>query len=218
MCNNPKGSSITLQTAVLMQVKEFAQNNVVFSIHDITRNVRDKVSAGSLEIPEVEVSGASFRFDIPHVKVKSLFLDMFNTGVFDPYFTLDREFNDAGGYWVYTPQNASSVNQTVPIVNAPSYAPTTTTYTAPAAVVAPVKTANQKVSKPTITDRVEVYLNKCTANCYRPTIKQVQSAVKRGNLSSGWTCEELAGIIKNDLGYSLDDNDLDFVSTSVVNV
>lgn len=217
MCNNPQNPSITLQTAVLMQVKEFAQNNVVFSIHDITRNVRDKVSAGSLEIPEVEVSGASFRFDIPHVKVKSLFLDMFNTGVFDPYFTLDRQFNDAGGYWVYTPQNVS-VNQTVPIVNNSSvYGATSNISMAPAAVVAPVKTANQKVRRPTIEDRIGVYLNNCKdIGKINPTLKQVQGAVKRSNISSGWTCDELATIIGN-LGYSID-NVPTFVSAWIVKV
>ena len=99
MCNQVQ--SVTLQTAVLMQVKEFAQTNTPFSVHDITRTIRTKAAQGELEIPEVEVQGASFRFDIPHPKVKGIFEEMWKTGVFDPDFTLSRQFN--GMYWLYTP-------------------------------------------------------------------------------------------------------------------
>jgi hypothetical protein len=60
MCNQVQ--SVTLQTAVLMTVKEFAQNSQTFSVHDITRTIRSKAAQGDLEIPEVEVAGASFRF------------------------------------------------------------------------------------------------------------------------------------------------------------
>ena len=74
MCNQTQ--SVTLQTAVLLTVKEFAQANQPFSVHDITRTIRSKAANGDLEIPEVEVAGASFRFDIPHAKVKGLLYDL----------------------------------------------------------------------------------------------------------------------------------------------
>ena len=85
--------SVTLQTAIFMQAKEFAASNVPFSVHDITRILRVKTAQGELEIPEVEVSGASFRFDIPHAKVKALFDELDRTSAFDADFTTTRTFN-----------------------------------------------------------------------------------------------------------------------------
>ena len=100
--------SVTLQTAIFMQAKEFAASNVPFSVHDITRILRVKTAQGELEIPEVEVSGASFRFDIPHAKVKALFDELDRTSAFDADFTTTRTFN--GMYFEYTPQLVGNVS------------------------------------------------------------------------------------------------------------
>ncbi len=187
MCN--QAQSVTLQTAVLMTVKEFAQQNQTFSVHDITRTIRSKASQGDLEIPEVEVSGASFRFDIPHSRVKALFLEMWNSGVFDPDFTLTRNFNKGGGYFEYSP--------VVPAANA-VYASTTSTATTPA----PTTPSYSKNNAP-VQDRVVLYLNNCATRNFRPTLKQVQSAIKRGDASTGWSCEDLQKLIETTLGYSV---------------
>ena len=109
MCNNQNVPSVTLQSAVLLQVKEFVKNKQTFSVHDITRNIRSKASSGDLEIPETEVSGTSFKNDIPHAKVKNIFDNLWQTGVFDSEFTLSRLFN--GTYFEYTP---TLVNQMTP--------------------------------------------------------------------------------------------------------
>src|ERR1035441_7849921 len=121
MCNKQQVPSVTLQSAVLMQVKAFAQNNTPFSVHDITRTIRQKTSQGELEIPEVEVQGASFRFDIPHPKVKALFDELWTSGVFDPDFSLSRKFN--GMYFEYTPTSGndpytSTIPTTTPLATA----------------------------------------------------------------------------------------------------
>jgi hypothetical protein len=219
MCNNQNVPSMTLQNAVLLQVKEFVQNKQTFSVHDITCNIRSKASSGDLEIPEVEVSGASFKFDIPHTKVKSLFNDLWNTGVFDPDFTLDRKFN--GTYFEYTPSLVAAGNA------APQPGACTSSNTSVAtpavtiqsqSVPTPVVQTPLFIKCPSIVvkDRISLYLEHCRAKNFRPTIKQVQSAIKR-NVSSGWSCAEIQDVIENDLGYTVV-ADPDFVSISQVAV
>ena len=204
MCNATV-PSVTLQTAVLMQVQEFAKNGQTFSVHDITRVVRNKTYKGDMEIPEVEVQGASFRFDIPHTKVKSIFDDLWRSGVFDPDFTLTRNFN--GTYFEYTPSTwnnpPASVTPVAPVSN--TYNPLVTT----TPVISPVITAPSvpvaKLDKNVVFSRVNFYLNTCKNKGYRPTLKQVQSAIKRDQ-STGWTCEQLRDLIETDLGYNVVDN------------
>ena len=179
--------TVTLQTAILQQVAEFAANNTVFSVHDITVAVRSKTSAGELEIPEVEVQGASFRFDIPHSKVKALFDELYRTGVFDPNYRLDRAFN--GTYFEYTP---TTLNTTAPTPVPTAIAPT------PVSTV----TTTGAVSH-SIRSRVNLYLKNCAARKFQPTLRQVQSAIKRSDFSSGFSCEDLKDIIENQLGYPI---------------
>ena len=220
MCNQVP--SVTLQTAVLMQAKEFADNNQQFSVHDITRTLRLKTGQGELEIPEVETTGASFRFDIPHVKVKALFDELWRTGVFDPDFTLSRQFN--GVYFEYTP---SAVNQSA---NAGvSVNPTPTPQTAPPAPVNNVedriKTYPQR-PRPAwlacapvnnVEDRIKTYLSNCAIRNLRPTLRRVQSAIKRNDTIPIPSCEELKDCIENVLGYVVV-TDPDSISMSQVDV
>ena len=187
---------VTLQTAVFEQVKEFATNSQTFSVHDITRTLREKVAKGELEIPEVEVSGASFRFEIRHDKVKALFDEMYRTGTFDHDVTFTRSFN--GMYFDYTPTLVSSVNQSSPVV-APVVTPSVTPSVTSAPIVAPVTTPSD------ISARVALYLTNCRNRNFRPNLKQVQSAIKRQNVSTGVSCETLKTIIQG-LGYTIVDN------------
>lgn len=209
MCNQVQ--SVTLQTAVLMQVKEFAQNNTPFSVHDITTAIRNKTAQGELEVPEVEVSGASFRFDIPHVKVKALFDELWRTGVFDPDFSLSRQFN--GMYFQYTPSSVNGGGAVAGISVAPQAPLTAGVPTAPAP--AAILTASNRPSRKEIMTRTGLYLSNCAARNFRPSLKQVQSAIKRGDASTGWSCEELQDLIETDLGYTVVPNP-DLVSASQV--
>jgi len=206
MCNNQNVPSVSLQSAVLLQVKEFVKNKQTFSVHDITRNIRSKASSGDLEIPEVEVSGASFRFDIPHTKVKSLFNDLWNTGVFDPEFTLNRSFN--GTYWEYTPSPVSG--NTAPQPGA--YTASTTSAAVPAVTVQNVPTPT--VPSVNIPNRIKTYLTNCKNRNVRPTIKQIQSAIKRDNDINSVRCEDLRSTIQS-FGFTIID-DPKFVSRDQV--
>jgi hypothetical protein len=211
MCNSNK--TVSLQTAVLMVVREFAKNNKPFSIYEITREVRTRAFNGELDIPEAKVNGSSSRYDIPHTKIKDLFDDMWLTGVFDPEFTLSRQFVTVNSvsYFLYTPTLVNNVSTATmpslpPTVNTPSvinppfapgYTPSVNTPT-----VTPTTLPFVKPSKQDITARVELYLDNCATRNFRPTLKQVQSAIKRDK-STGWTCEELQEIIEVDLGYDV---------------
>jgi hypothetical protein len=193
-----------------MQVKEFAQNNTPFSVHDITRSIRSKTANGELEIPEVEVTGASFRFDIPHAKVKALFDELWRTGVFDPDFSLSRQFN--GMYFLYTPTAVGGTSYAGVSV-APQ--PTPTPAPTPSAPVTPVVTnVNDGAA---IEPRVKQYLTNCTARNFRPTLKQVQSAIKRGDVSTGWSCDDLKEMVQR-FGYSVVDNPDNVSKAQVVTV
>lgn len=208
--SNVATQPVTLQIAVLQQVKEFASANRPFSVHNITQEIRNKVNSGALEIPEVEVSGASFRFDIPHVKVKSIFDDLWNSGVFNPDFTLTRQFN--GTFFDYTPQpvqSAAPIGTAVPA----SVTPANTSFTvAPSATTT---TTTVVVSRNVAKERIQQYLTNCENRNFRPTLKQVQSAIKRGEVSTGYTCEDIKAIVENDLNYTVTANP-DLLSASQV--
>jgi hypothetical protein len=187
---NQNVPSVTLQTAVLMQVKEFAAISKPFSIHDVTRAIRSKTSQGEVEIPEVEVAGASFRFDIPHSKVKGIFDELWRTGVFDPTFTLDRQFT--GMFYEYTPQSTGVSAPSVTFAAPVSVPTTNSTVTTPPA---PSKTSASEIAA-----RVKLYLLNCTNRNFRPTIRNVQSAIKRNDCVVIPSCENLKDCIES-LGY-----------------
>lgn len=198
MTNAPK--TVTLQTAILMAVKSFAEQGTKFSAHDISKLLRDQVNTGQLEIPEVEdLSGQDgHRFNIKHPEVRSLFNQMRDNGVFSTDFNLNGQFN--GMYFIYEASPVIAVNAT-PVTPAFTPAPanifppttaTTTTAAAP---------ANGLDSK--IKDRVKSYLNNCVTRNYRPSLKHVQSAIKRGPKSTGVASQDLLDYIENELGYSV---------------
>jgi hypothetical protein len=185
--------TVTLQTAVLLTIKEFADAGNKFSAHDITRSIRDKCNVGKLEIPEVEdLSGAdSFRYNVQHNEVRDLFNEMRDNGVFDADYTIKRNFN--GMFFEYT---ASS---TAPISTA---YPQPTVQTQPTVPVAPMATAFSAVDAE-IKRRVTQYLQNCKTRNFRPNLKQVQSAIKRGSKSTGISSEDLLDLITKDMGFSV---------------
>lgn len=198
---NSQLQAVTLQTAVIMQVKEFANSNRQFSVHDITQAIRNKVNQGVLEIPEVEVVGTSWRFDIPHTKVKGLFDELWRTGVFDPDFSLSRAFT--GMYYEYTPS----------VVNSPAVAQPTFSVSQP--MVVPPSTQSSTVSNADVAVkfRIETYLSNCKSKNFQPTLKQVQSAIKRER-STGWSCEQIQSYVE-ELDYNVSVNP-DYLSSSQV--
>lgn len=214
MCNS-NVPSVTLQTAILMQVKEFSDNATTFSVHDITRSLRDKCNSGNLEIPEAEdINGGQYRFSIDHTKVHSLFNEMRKNGVFNTEYTITHNYN--GRYFEYSASqnapNPTSTSSTPSGVGNYAFTP------APVNVIAPTTNVVTPVAAPTsdsdVKNRISVYLNNCKTRNFRPTLKQVQSAIKR-DTSTGWTCQEIKDYIVYSAGINVID-DPDFISDSQV--
>jgi hypothetical protein len=184
--------SVSLQTAILLQIKEFAQTNRTFSVHDITVELRKKCNTGQLEIPDIEdISGAdNFRYPVDHKEVRNLFNQMRDNGVFDSDYTLQATFNKM--FYTYTVTKKTSPT---PVSKTPSVTPI--------AIAKNVwSQASCGASSSQIETRVRQYLVNRSSDSFTsyPTIKQIQSAIKRGNRSTGVSTGDLIAMVKA-LGY-----------------
>jgi hypothetical protein len=186
MCNQNK--TVTLQNAVLLTVQEFAAANKTFSIHDITQTLREKTSNNELEIPETAVVGQSFNFEIRADKVKEIFLDLWQTGVFTPDFSLNRQYN--GTYFEYTPTPVAPLVQSAPTTAIASSSPTVTA-TSPSV---------NRADKQTVSDKIEEYLENHRGQSV--TVEKIRAAIK----CNGWTCNEIQDIVANFVGSLLNRN------------
>lgn len=203
---------VSLQIAIINKVTDFAKSGTKFSVHDITRTLRDDVRNGNVSIPEIMLNGSS-RFDLPHTKVRQIFRDERNNGRFDPICSLQEDLIN-NEYFQYTPTLNTPVPQVATVGNSPISKVTNCwggtgpmPNNKPKCVVA--------VDTDSVKDRVNGYLNRCCARYLQPTIEQIRCAIKRGNQSTGWTCEDLATLVQADLGYTLV-TDPDYVSKSRV--
>lgn len=205
--------SVTLQSAVLLAVKDFANQGKPFSIFDITQSIRTKCNNGELEIPEVEMTGGgNYRFQVEHTKVKALFLELRDTGVFDPDFSLTESFNQQGRYRTYEPVALGNLAAPLP-PQAPQASATTSspapTPSIPVAFVSPTSTSGFVTFTTDVAYRVTTYLANCKARNFRPTLRHVQSAIKRGEKSTGYSVEALRDFIGGlGFNFSSDPNSL----------
>lgn len=177
MCD--KNSS--LNKAILVQVKEFATNNTTFSIHDITRGLREKTSKGVIDIPELKSQNSQFSHEIPHITVKSAFTELLNDNIFSTDLGLELNRNFNGTYFEYVPVVVSPSSSLTPTTNPMNLTPT----------VSSVKT---------LSDRVKIYLSKWN-NASFPSVKQVQSGIRRRNIPDT-KCIDIQSEIAN-LGYKM---------------
>ena len=176
MCD--KNSS--LNKAILVQVKEFATNNTTFSIHDITRGLREKTSKGVIDIPELKSQNSQFSHEIPHITVKSAFTELLNDNIFSTDLGLDLNRNYNGTYFEY-----------VPVVVSPSSSTPTTNTTTLTPTVSSVKT---------LSDRIKIYLSKWDTGSFL-SVKQVQSGIRRHNIPDT-KCIDIQSEIAN-IGYKM---------------
>lgn len=214
MCNTTTVPTVTLQTAILLQVKEFAEQGKKFSAHDITAQLRSKCNNGQMEIPEIEdVSGQDgFRYNVQHNAVRTLFNEMRDNGVFDSDFQIRKQFN--GMFFEYVAdavnQGATPMTPVTPTVMTPSVSPTP--------VVTPSTPSTTGVLTSDIKVRVENYLENCATRNFRPSLKNVQSAIKRGNKSTGISSAVLLDYIQNELGYSISYSGRNIKHTQIITV
>ena len=160
----------TLEEAVRRHIQEFIEEGRSFSVYDITTGLRNKVNAGLLKIPEMAMPYPSpFPYAVEHVDVRNIF-NSFYDNFFSNY--LDRVFN--GRYNVYVPNGLTCD----PGLQAPVALPSV-----PSSV------------DPEIERRISVYCSKLAQTGGYVTLKQVQSAIKRGKASTGLKIGQIKHIV-----------------------
>jgi hypothetical protein len=173
--------TLIIEEAVLKTVNAFLDTDKTFSIFDITQQIRQDAENGVIEIPTLRVDNQPFEFDIPHSVVKDVFLAYVAQGVFNQ--GLVRKWN--GQYFVYQGAvNVAANNAVLPS------APVSQPYTAPLS-----SSGSSKLPKDIVIIRIGMYLKNCKSRGSNPTVKQIQSAIKRGNEQVGWTCGELMPLV-----------------------
>lgn len=197
MCDT-NANTVTLQDAVLEQVKQFVDSGEQFSVYNVTTAIRTKCNAGLLDIPEVLNSNphSQFKYDVRHDSVKATFAELFEDSPQNGFPALTRQFS--GQYWVYEADAAGDGtvdNSPIQVVTSVPAAPAT----APAAIPA---TPPPPVSETEVKRRIKIYLENCTKAGSIPTPKQVQSAIKR-NRSTGYSYDKITSIA-SEMGYTLD--------------
>jgi hypothetical protein len=171
-----------LEDAILDQVDEFVADGKSFSIWDITKSLRDHANNGDISISGCEVDGRSYNYEVSHDKVKQLFEEMLADGCVGRLTVLTATNQ---GYRIFTPYAPSSGV----VINSPNYAPY------------PYSSSGTAIDDAEAERRIDIYLNGCQQRNQKPTLKQIQCAIKRGGHASGLTVRQIDDIVEN-LGYS----------------
>ena len=184
MCHIPNPG--TLEASVLEQVQEFCDDRKTFSVYDVTVALRNKVNDNKLQIQEIANPNPNspFKYLVNHDAVKNAFQALW---VDSSLPRLNRNFN--GRNFEYTLDDNSQ----------PTIATVTTQVSSQPAVQPSV---NPSTTDTELKRRFSVYINNCQKIGKRPTLKEVQSAVKRGDVSSGVSCKELDDYAQQ-LGYKV---------------
>jgi hypothetical protein len=208
MCNT-NVPSVNLQTAVLMQVQEFVNSGQAFSRYDITKALRLKCNDGLLEIPEVEnVNPGSIRYDIRKASVDAIFDQLWQNCLANGLPPLRYDFNQNTGYRIFSVDVTAGPVPTqtpTPVPTSPVPTPSNGYVSAPAQAstvptVASVRAAITSLTDSEIRRRVTLYMDASQKVGRKPTLKQIQSAIKRGNKSTGLSYREIANVVSS-LGY-----------------
>jgi len=209
MCN-PNTPSVSLQTAVIMQIQEFSQNQQPFSRYDITTEIRRKCNAGELEIPECKSATNSTFYDIRKTAVDDIFEQLWNNGLCDGIPALVSSYDRNRGYRLFT-GDAISAGSAIPAPSmvAPSPVSPPPTPLNPPTVKLPIppiamvpQTTMVTLSDAEIRRRIDLYMTRCQKVGMTPSLKQIQSAIKRGNRSTGLSYREIANVAGS-LGYKV---------------
>jgi len=153
--------TISMTVAILLAIKEFG--NDVFSIHDITKNIRKNLNDSVYQL--------RYMFDqVDHNDVKDYFTELVDSGLLDDYYV---RYNPSG-YREYSKNGSTSSP-----VNNPQ-----TTHTQ----VIPRNTVPAAPSTTKIPTDVQVIVYKYMKNNGPVTMKQIQSRLK----GHPYTCEDIA--------------------------
>lgn len=191
--SNTTVPSVTLETAVIMQIQEFANTNQPFSRYDITVALRNKCNNGELEIPSLECVNGNVRYDIRKSSVDSIFEELLQNGVTKGVPPINGQYDPVLRYRVFSVDTTNAVQSTPSV-------PTNSSTIAPNVVAsAPVISQNNPVilSDSEIRRRINLYMYNCKKVGTTPTLKKIQSAIKRGSKSTGLSRHEIFNIISS---------------------
>jgi hypothetical protein len=154
-------------------VEGFILTDTPFSVYDVTTSIRTLVNSGAVNAPDLAVSGRDFKFAVEHDEVRQEFIDLLTV----KGFSNKLNKNWTGKFFEYVP-STQVTSRAKPSSGLVSSTVQTTSN-------------SSKLDKPEVLRRVRTYLTNCDANKFTPTLKQIQSAIKRGNKSTGWSRQEL---------------------------
>lgn len=210
MCN-PNTPSVSLQTAVIMQIQEFAQKQTPFSRYDITTELRRKCNDGELDIPECKRDPNSDFCDVRKTAVDDIFEQLWNNGLCDGIPALVSSYDRNRGYRLFsgdTTTQGSAIPAPSMVAPSPVMSPPPTplnppTVKLPIPPIAMVpQTTMVTLSDAEIRRRIDLYMTRCQKVGMTPSLKQIQSAIKRGNRSTGLSYREIANVAGS-LGYKV---------------
>ncbi len=189
------------QTSLRELIKGVVEGHILtgtsFSLHDLTTSVRALVNSGVYEIPALAIHGQPFNYYIDHDDVKVYFYTLDRDGEFSQ--PLNRTFDKT--HFVFSAANVvvaksvapEAVDKLVAALRANRNSSITTIKLTGQKVTPPQNTQN-KLERNEVVKRVRTYQTNCRFKSFTPTTKQIQSAIKRGNKSTGWTRSELKQI------------------------
>ena len=175
--------TLTFATAVLCAIRRFTSISFDFSAHDITKELRRQVNSGEIalsDIDERDVDGSITQY-IEHDVVRNLVRELYTENLIPDYGRKDN-----GQYIVYTKLNITpSQTTTVTLAAQPTPTPTPT----------PPQPAISQITKETM---VIDYVKRKVAKGEHPTLKRIQSRMKRASL----TCGEIESVLMK-YGYAV---------------
>lgn len=194
----------TLKELVQGAVEGFLATDTPFSVHNLTTSIRQLVNSGAVTVPSLFVDGKDFKYEIGHDDVKFYFQELFNANSFSRQ--VGRRFEDP--YFLYFGVDSNSTTDpTSSTDTGDAFSRLTKALAAmrPKSILSTPKTTNfdssprvqvttAKVGRNEIIKRVRTYFNNCSDQGFLPSSKQIQSAVKRGDRSTGWSRSELRQI------------------------
>jgi hypothetical protein len=181
-----------------MQVQEFVNSGQEFSRYDITKALRQKCNDGLLEIPEIEDLNvlSTVRYNVRKTEVDNIFDQLWSNGLPNGLPPLKCTYDRNRGYRLFSADVASG--NAIPIPTAtPSATPVATPSIPPSRPVNVVTLDDAEIRR-----RIQLYMDRCNVLGMTPSLKQIQSAIKRGNRSTGLSYREIANVTMS-LGYKV---------------
>jgi len=187
MCD--KNKEISLQTAVLMQINEFVNSGQSFSRYDVVNALRQKCNDGFLYIDGFN---------------KIIKKKIFNK-VFDELWTCVLKIG-LPALNCRLAQSPNGLKYRLYSTNCNTEIPKSDNYIiSKSGTLGSDIDAIYKTNKIFTDDesgtlgykRIKTYLINCVSKNVKPTLKQIQSAIKRRNGGPCWTCKDIHNIINS---------------------